>query len=172
MMTLRMRPHFAATALITLFFLAQPADAQDKCRKVNASLNEVHPAGAQTFGVSTNAGIFNGTTFREFDGGPIETPIPTTWSVTSHWTLTTRRGELRTRNVYIYDILTGRWTALGHIDPSTSTGRFAGATGVLYFNGRTAPPYPTDPNPPFTYLSDLTGKVCFARTDDDREDDR
>jgi hypothetical protein len=39
----------------------------------------------------------------------------------------------------------------------TSTGKFAGATGVLYFNGKTV-----GNAIPITYPSDIIGEICFA----------
>lgn len=164
---MRVRTIAAVVSICSLLLFGQSAIAQDNCKAVKAKLTEVHPGGIYTRGVSTNAGILRGTTFRQFDIGNIETLVPTTLSVASHWTLTTRQGKLKTRNVYLYDLLTGLWAALGHVDPIGSTGRFAGATGVLYFNGRTASPYPSDPNPPWTYLSDVAGEICFASVEDD-----
>jgi hypothetical protein len=43
------------------------------------------------------------------------------------------------------------------INPSASTGRFAGATGVLYINGKAVS------FAPFTVVSELAGQICYAR---------
>jgi hypothetical protein len=47
---------------------------------------------------------------------------------------------------------------MGRINPSTSTGKFAGATGVLYFNGKTI-----GTAIPFTYPSEVNGEICLPK---------
>jgi hypothetical protein len=64
---------------------------------------------------------------------------------------------LKTSNVYVYNFVTGLWTAMGRIDADMSTGRFAGATGVLYFNGETIGVLPNQ-----SYPSAITGEIWFA----------
>jgi hypothetical protein len=39
--------------------------------------------------------------------------------------------------VYLYDFPTGLFTILGRINPNTSTGNFARATGALFPSGKT-----------------------------------
>ena len=60
--------------------------------------------------------------------------------------------------VYLYDSATGQGTVLGYINPKTSTGRFAGATGTLFFNETKT----VGTSVPFTYLYDISGQVCLA----------
>jgi hypothetical protein len=74
------------------------------------------------------------------------------------FTLTTRRGQLRAHDVNIYNFVTGLWTSMAHINPDTSTGRFAGATGILYFNGRTVGVFPDS-----SYPSDVTAHICLPK---------
>jgi hypothetical protein len=112
-------------------------------------------------GAITNGGILNGRTEYVSTPAFVVTLNPNVVSYNADFTLTTKRGLLKASNVFIYNLVTGLWTAMGHINPDTSTGRFAGATGVLYFNGETI----FNANP-ITYPSDITGKIC---NDDDDE---
>jgi hypothetical protein len=80
--------------------------------------------------------------------------------------IATRHGQLKTSNVYLYDnAKMNLWMAMGFIDPKASTGRFAGATGVLYFNGKTIGTYPLA-----VYPSNITGQICSSREIEDEED--
>jgi hypothetical protein len=76
-------------------------------------------------------------------------------SYTANLTITTVLGQLKTRNVYLYDFGTGRFTILARINPDTSTGRYAGATGTLFFGGQTIAEG--------TYQSNISGEICFAK---------
>ena len=104
-----------------------------------------------------NGGILNGTTEYVYSPDFVFTPDPNVVSYISEFTLTTNQGQVKAGTVYIYNFVTGLWTAMGSIHPDTSTGRFAGATGVLYFNGRTV-----GAGPDQSYPSDITGEICFA----------
>jgi hypothetical protein len=73
-------------------------------------------------------------------------------------TVTTNDGLLKTANVYLYDFGTGFFTVMALVDPELSTGRFTGATGVLFINGKTI-----GTGIPIAYPSGITGEVCFAR---------
>jgi len=94
------------------------------------------------------------------------TPDPNVVAYISEFTLTTNQGQLKGSNVYIYNLLTGLWTAMGPIKPETSTHRFAGATGVLYFNGTTIGVLPDQVE---SYPSKITGRICL--TNDDSRDE-
>ena len=63
---------------------------------------------------------------------------------------------LKASNVYLYDLATGHVTVMSRIHPDTSTGRFAGATGVLFFSGKTIS------TNPFTVQTDIAGEICLA----------
>ena len=65
------------------------------------------------------------------------TPDPNTVSFTADLTITTNHGQLKARSVFLFDLVTGLWTVIERINPDTSTGRFAGATGVLFPSGTT-----------------------------------
>lgn len=75
-----------------------------------------------------------------------------------------------THNVGIFDFATGLFTEIARIDPNASTGRFAGATGVLFTSGKTA-------DGGATFQSKIIGEICLAHDgdaddDEDNDDDR
>jgi hypothetical protein len=147
----------AAVGTLGLLFQAQSAAAEKKCKEVKATWVDVYTTGSTSSGTVTNGGILNGTTLTAYTSSAFPTPIATTVSYTSDLTITTNQGQLRANLVYLYDFPTGLWTALGHLDPNLGTGKFAGATGFLYFNGRTI-----GSAPPFTYPAQLTGEICLT----------
>ncbi|MEO6654725.1 MAG: hypothetical protein ABIO36_01440 [Pyrinomonadaceae bacterium] len=136
---------------IGLFTLPQAALAGSVCHTMKGNLS-----GSGGFGTISQGGRLNGTTETVFTSMFTPTPDPTTFSFTDDLTITTyHNGVLRTHNVAIFDIARGVFTALDRIDPATSTGIFAGATGVLYINGQT-------PDGGATIQAELTGEICFA----------
>lgn len=141
--------------------------AHRNCRNVEGKLSEVSSANGTT-GRITNGGILNGTTQLVFTSGVLATPDPTTVSYTDDFTITTNRGVLTTHNVGIFDFATGLFTEIARIDPNASSGRFAGATGVLFTSGKT-----TDGGA--TFRSKITGEICLAHRgyehDDENNDD-
>jgi hypothetical protein len=60
--------------------------------------------------------------------------------------------------LYLLDLVTGLGVAMTDIDPSTSTGIFAGATGVLYMNIVKSITVAQGP-----YYEAVGGQICFAR---------
>lgn len=145
----------AALALtFCLVSLEQSASAQstNNCMKVKGKTVDV--GGFITTTTITNGGILNGTGETVFGAAFVPTPDPTTFSFTGDTTLTTNRGVLKTHNVYIVDFATAAGTALYRIDPSTSTGIFAGATGVLFLNAKDVSG--------LTVEGDISGEICFA----------
>ncbi len=142
---------FALVALtIGLFSLAQSASAVSGCKKVKANLS-----GGGGSGIITQGGKLNGTTQAVFTSAFTPTPDPTTFSFTDDLTVTTDKGVLKTHNVAIFDVARGVFSAIDRIDPNASTGDFAGATGVLYVNGKT-------PDGGATIQAEITGEICFA----------
>jgi hypothetical protein len=146
---------------IGLFSLAQSASAQTAsgvggCQKATGSESVVNNFNGTTSGTITQGGNLNGTTQTVFTNGFTPTPDPNTVSFTDDLTLTTNKGVLRTHNVTLYDMANGVFSAIARIDPDASTGGFAGATGVLYINGRT-----TDGGA--TFQGGITGDICFAK---------
>jgi hypothetical protein len=132
--------------------------ARSNCTQVQANSTEYLGSTCCTDrGNFRNGGILNGTTEYVYSPAFVVTPDPNVVSYISDFTLTANQGQLKASNVYIYDRVTGLWTAMGQINPGTSTGRFAGATGVLYFNGKTAGVIPDQ-----SYRSKITAEICFA----------
>lgn len=146
-----------AVVLISgLFSSEQSTSAHSNCRDVKGKWTDVYPGtGNATRGMITDGGILKGTTETVFDSAALPTPDPTTVSYTADLTITTIHGQLKTRNVYLYDFGTGLFTIIGRINPDASTGRFAGATGVLFPSGTTLADG-------LTYQSALTGELCLA----------
>lgn len=171
------------TALVLTFCLsslAQPAAAQTPVVAVSAGWSKAQTKEARpgfsfckqakgyffdtldlnfggTLGTITNGGILNGTTETVYNPAAVFTPDPNVVSYIGELTITTQQGQLKTSNVYIYNFASGLWTAMGRINPETSTGRFAGATGVLYFNGSTTGAFPDE-----SYPSQINGEICLA----------
>lgn len=143
---------FALVALtIGLFTQTQSTSAGGICHNVKGSLS-----GGNGSGAITQGGILNGTTQAVFTSMFTPTPDATTFSFTDDLTITTYHyGVLKTHNIAIFDTARGVFSAIDRIDPNTSTGSFAGATGVLYINGRT-------PNGGMTIQAEITGEICFA----------
>lgn len=135
---------------ISLFSLAPSASALSDCQKVRANLS-----GGGGVGTITQGGILNGTTQAVFTSAFTPTSDPTTFSFTDDLTVTTDKGVLKTHNVAIFDVARGVFSAIDRIDPNASTGDFAGATGVLYINGKT-------PDGGATIQAEITGEICFA----------
>jgi hypothetical protein len=133
------------------------AKSRDRdCIQARGDMIEVSPGtGLITTGTITQGGILNGTTETLFNPVFVFTPDPNVVSYIGDLTITTHRGQLKTSNVYLYDFATGLFTVLGRVNSSTSTGRFAGATGALYFNGKTI-------GNGLTYQQSITGEICFA----------
>jgi hypothetical protein len=157
MMNTKPRMLLTLPALVLTFCLfspEQPTSAQStsNCMKVKGTILDVGTSNTTT--TITNGGILNGTGETVYGPDFVFTPDPTTVSFTADTTITTNRGILKTHNVYIVDFAIGLGTALYRIDPSTSTGIFAGATGVLYLNANA-----TDFS---AVVSAMTGEICFA----------
>jgi hypothetical protein len=158
----------AVILAIELFVLGQPSLAQTRCRQATGMWLDGDPSTSYTgeSGKIIHGGILNGTTVVVYDPAYVVTPNPNFVSYIAELTITTSHGQLRTSNVYLYDIVTNdRWTAMGYINPDTSTGRFAGATGVLYFSGKTVGVYPFA-----AYPSHIAGRVCFVKEFDSKGD--
>lgn len=135
---------------IGLFSLPPLSAAVSNCKKVQGNLS----GGAGT-GTITQGGILDGTTQAVFTSAFAPTPDATTFSFTDDLTVTTDKGVLKTHNVAIFDVVAGAFSAIDRIDPNASTGDFAGATGVLYINGKSA-------DGGATIQAEITGEICFA----------
>lgn len=132
---------------------ASARSSNSDCKQAKGYWFDTTNSTGGTTGTITNGGVLNGTTETVYDPAFVFTPDPNVVSYIAETTITTNQGQLKTSNVYIYNFVTGLWTAMGNINPDASTGRFAGATGVLYFNGKTIDQ---------SYPSEITGEICFA----------
>ena len=141
--------------IIGLFSLAQSVAAVSNCQKAKGNLSVVNNGNGTTSGTITQSGKLYGATQAVFTSALTPTPDPNTFSYTDDFTVTTNRGVLKTRNIGVFDVATGLFSEIARIDPNTSTGDFAGATGVLYVNGKT-----TDGGA--TFQAEITGEICFA----------
>lgn len=139
---------------LCLFSLEQTALAQNNCLKVKGRLNSVSNGSGQTMGTVTGAGILNGTEEGMFTAGGFPTPDAATISFTRNTSITTEQGQLKLKIVGLFSPgMPGIISEVGKIDSANSTGRFAGATGTLFFYGKF--------NPPAAEL-DIDGEICFA----------
>ncbi len=154
---IRIAATFAFVALtIGLFSSPQATSAVGVCHKAKGNLNIVNNGNGTASGIITQGGQLNGTNQVVFTSMFTATPDPTTFSFTDDESITTyHNGVLKTHNVAIFDMGTGGFTAIARIDPNTSTGNFAGSTGVLYINGRS-----TDGGA--TLQAEITGEICSA----------
>ena len=133
-----------------------PSASNRVCKQAKGQFNDVLTS-VGTTGTITKGGILNGTTETIYNPAFVFTPDPNVVAYIADLTITTHQGALKTSNVYIYNFATGLWTAMGNINPNASTGRFAGATGVLYFNGKTIGVLPDQ-----AYPSEIAGEICLA----------
>lgn len=146
----------AITLTACLYSQATWAGEHSDCTEASGHLSVVNNGNGTTSGAITQGGRLNGSTQALFTSALTPTPDPSTFSYTDDFAVTSHRGVLKARNVGIFDVVAGLFSEIAQIDPAASTGRFAGATGVLYVNGTT-----TDGGA--TFRAEITGEVCFAR---------
>ena len=167
----------AAVFSFGLLTLAEPALAQEEkvaqsqgfaCYAIKAKAYDTWPgAGGVSTGAMTHAGALNGTTQYVYDTDAFSTPDPDTFTFGAGWTLTTKYGMVRGRVLFLFNVATGIWTSIATIDPNTSTGKFVGAAGTLWFpNGTTI----NQDDGAQTYPSDVTGQVCLVASRRDKGD--
>jgi hypothetical protein len=140
---------------VVVFSISPSATAQSNCKDAKGQMIQAFN-GTAFSGPVTNAGDLTGSAGTVFVGAGLPTNDPTTFSFTSDITITTHQGELKARQVNVFDNGTGVTAGLARIDPTASTGRFAGATGYLFLSGRTTG------FSPFTVELELSGKICYA----------
>ena len=133
------------------------AQLQGNCKTVAGDWLDSLNAVGGTSGTITNGGMLNGSTETVYNPAFVLTLDPNVVSYIAETTVVTNHGDLKTSNVYLYNFVTGLGTAMGRINPETSTGKFAGATGVLYFNTNTIGVFPDQ-----SFASLITGEVCLA----------
>jgi len=131
------------------------ADERLKCRDANGELSVVSNANGTTSGTIRHGGKLNGTTRAVFTSALTSTPNPSAFSYTDDFSITTDRGVLKAHNVGLFMVSNGLFTEIAVIDPSASTGGFAGATGAIYINGKTS-------DGGATFKAEITGEFCIA----------
>jgi hypothetical protein len=139
--------------------LDQSASARGNCKDAKGHFAEFWGGGGDSPGTISNGGWLNGATLAVFSSAGFPTPVPTQFTYTAAFTLTTGQGQLKGTRTFLTDVGTGWSVDMTIIDPNASTGTFAGANGVLYvyqLETNTAPP-------PTTYQSEVIGLICFAR---------
>ena len=131
-----------------------------QCYAVRGEARDTWPgAGNVSTGVITKSGILKGTTRFVYDTDVFTTPDPDTVTFGADFTLTTARGIAKARVLTLFNVATGIWTSIATIDPDTSTGRFAGAMGTLWFPAGTSINLPGGAQ---AYPSDMTGRLCLV----------
>jgi hypothetical protein len=138
--------------------LDKSESGQSSCKEAKGNFPEFWGGGGESPGTISNGGWLNGTTLAVFTSAGFPTPVPTQFTYTAAFTITTGQGLLKGTRTFLTDVGTGWAVDMTIIDPNASTGRFAGATGVLYVYQikRNTDPAPT------TYHSVIVGLVCFA----------
>jgi len=134
----------------------------------NSNCKTIRGNGVQVFdpvtglvtGPVTNAGILNGDLVDaiDFGAGFVLTPDPTVFAYTTNLTITTIHGVLKAHPVTIQSGLTGKGAEWGEIDPNTSTGKFAGATGTISVVFKPEGDPSVGP-----YAAEISADICFAQ---------
>ncbi len=154
---------FVAVVLAIGFLFAEQTAAQSPnstCKKLTASsVGTFDPATGTVSGPLTNGGILNGTLedVINFGAGFVFTPDPTVLSYTTSLTITTLWGQLKSSNVTTQSVVTAAGSEWGYINPDTSTGKFAGATGLIFIRFKPVGDPAVGP-----YESEITADICFA----------
>jgi len=145
-----------ATALLalSLLFLSEYAWGQSNCKQAKGDYVLVGPP---VFSAPiTNGGDLNGTVTQVFTSAAFPTPDPTIVSFAGDLTITTNQGQLKASVVNLFDFSNGVGSSQARINPTTSTGRFAGATGFLFFNGLATT------GSQFIDRLEITGQICYG----------
>ena len=149
-----------------LVLLQQATSAENRCKEAKGNLVEAFDPGSNTTtGTLSDGGWLDGTTVAVFNSGAYPTPVPKEVTFTSTFTLTTNHGKLNGDRIYLLDLVTGQGMAMVKIDPTTSTGVFAGATGVVFFGLIKSTTVAVGP-----YYEVVSGQICFAHGSDPPEE--
>ena len=133
---------------------------KSNCKRIRGSGVQVFdPATGTVSGPITNSGLLDGDLedVINFGAGFIFTPDPTVVTYTTNLTITTLQGQLRVSPVTTQSIVSGKGNEFGNVDPVTSTGRFAGATGTIWISFQPAGDPSVGP-----YEAELLAEICFA----------
>jgi len=151
--------NLAVLAVILVAVLGNTTRAQGSnrnCKELKGtSVDVFNGAPGVAYGTITKGGWLNGTAVTAFAPGGEPTPDPSVFSFRADAVLTTEEGQLKYHLVFIFNAVTGIFTSMGTIDPNSSTGTFAGATGTIYLNGGGVDP--------ITFVSEIAGQICLAK---------
>jgi hypothetical protein len=164
MLSMSIRLSGAITSMFGLLLCAASANADEatRCKSVHADVQEVQthenctsPLGFCTKGtIDGNHGL-SGTTFFSVDGGAAtHETSPGRRSYSGVFTITTDQGELVLREAGITYPRPGNpegGVLSSIIEVTSGTGRYEGATGIMFFHGR---------NLNGTYDVKLQGTLC------------
>lgn len=137
------------------------ASEKNNCKTIRGNgVQTFDPATGVVSGPVTNSGILDGDLEDaiDFGAGFIFTPNPTVVSYTTNLTITTIQGQLKASPVTTQSILTGAGAEWGEINPSTSTGKFEGATGIISIVFKPVGDPSVGP-----YTAEVTVDICFAQ---------
>jgi hypothetical protein len=138
----------AITSMFGLLLCAASAHADEtkRCKAVHADVQEVQTRENCTSNFCTEGTIdgnhgLSGTTFFSLDGGAATPPAssPGTRSYTGVFTVTTDQGELILRETGVTYPRPGNpegGVLSSIIEVTSGTGRYEGATGIMFFHGR------------------------------------
>jgi len=151
----------AVGALVAEWLVAMPSvGAAPRCELVKGTLTST--ANFSNFTTQgTITGDLEGTTFFQGDpssltpvNGISSPPLNPTDHYTGDLTITTKHGVLTTRSVGVFEfIANGLGTQFDRVLEARSTGKFAGASGQLFFNFQA--------NSTLTgFTSTYTGQIC------------
>jgi hypothetical protein len=143
---------------------ASSAESEKHCKDARGNFVEAFNAGANT-GTLSDGGWLDGTALAVFNSASFTTPVPTEFTFTSTFALTTDHGQLNGSRIYLFDVVTGQGFAMVKVDPTASTGVFAGATGTLFFDLIKSTTIATGP-----YHEKVRAQICFADGNEPRDE--
>jgi hypothetical protein len=139
-----------------LISLADCASGRSDCKQAKGETVQVAVGTAPSTGAITNGGDLNGTLTDVFTSTAFSTPDTAIVSFAGDLTITTNQGRLVASAVHFFDFSNGVASVQARINPTASTGRFAGASGFLFLNGVTTN------SSPFTIQLTVSGQICTA----------
>lgn len=135
--------------------------ANSDCKTIRAnSFQLFDPSTGTVSGPVTNSGILDGNLedVINLGAGFLPTPDPTVFAYTTDFTITTLHGKLKAAPVTIQSVVTGNGAEWGEINPSTSTGKFAGASGSISVVFKPVGDPAVGP-----YAAEVAADICFAQ---------
>lgn len=131
------------------------------CKKIRGdSIGGFNPVTGTVSGPVTNSGLLDGELedVINFGAGFWFTPDPTVVAYTTYLTISTIHGQLSASMVTTQSVVTAAGAEWGQINPNTSTGRFAGATGLISIVFKPVGDPSVGP-----FEANITADICFAQ---------